>query len=96
VKAGSPVQVTLTNKGTADHDFVIAGMPAKNIDDDTRRGSQDSGHDHSAEAGVIAGHAKPGATARIWFTPVERGRYEFYCSVTGHREAGMVGTLTVE
>jgi uncharacterized cupredoxin-like copper-binding protein len=24
------------------------------------------------------------------------GKYEFYCPVPGHKEAGMVGTLTVE
>ncbi len=27
---------------------------------------------------------------------VEPGEYEFYCSVPGHREGGMVGTLTVK
>ncbi len=26
----------------------------------------------------------------------EAGEYEYYCRLPGHREAGMVGTLTVE
>jgi plastocyanin len=29
------------------------------------------------------------------FTPDAAGTYEYYCDVPGHRDAGMVGTLTV-
>lgn len=102
VRAGTPVQIILSNPDIVDHDIVIVDMPASNIDDDTRRAEGDSAHDeethdHAAVGtGAIAGHALPGATARVWFTPQQRGRYQFYCSVSGHREAGMVGTLIVE
>jgi uncharacterized cupredoxin-like copper-binding protein len=102
VRAGSPVQVILTNPDAVDHDIVLLDVPASSIDDDTRRtegggGHDESAHDHSAvEVGAIVGHAAPGATARVWFTPKQRGRYEFYCSVSGHREAGMEGVLIVE
>ena len=41
-------------------------------------------------------HAAPKANATAEFTPTASGAYEFYCSIPGHREAGMKGTLTVQ
>ncbi len=41
-------------------------------------------------------HAGPKASATVEFTPTAAGTYEFYCSIPGHREAGMKGTLIVQ
>ena len=41
-------------------------------------------------------HAAPKASATVDFTPTAAGSYEFYCSIPGHREAGMKGTLIVQ
>jgi len=37
-----------------------------------------------------------GETSEGTLTDTAAGTYEFYCTVPGHKEAGMVGTLTVE
>ena len=43
-------------------------------------------------AGPVVG---PGGTSTVSAT-LKPGKYTFYCTVPGHRQAGMVGTLTVK
>lgn len=38
---------------------------------------------------------KPGAQAEWVFVPIKSGSYALHCSVPGHTEAGMTGTVTV-
>lgn len=37
----------------------------------------------------------PGDAAKITFTPAKAGNFKFWCSVSGHRDAEMEGTLIV-
>lgn len=38
---------------------------------------------------------RPGAEAEWVFVPQKSGTYELHCSIPGHSEAGMVGTITI-
>jgi plastocyanin len=38
----------------------------------------------------------PGQTTSVTFTPDRTGTFQFYCSVPGHKDQGMVGQLTVK
>jgi len=46
--------------------------------------------------GVKIQAIQPGKTVEVSFTPKTKGRYPIVCSVPGHKEAGMTGTLVVE
>jgi uncharacterized cupredoxin-like copper-binding protein len=39
---------------------------------------------------------KPGETGKMDVTFSEAGTYEFVCTIPGHKEAGMKGTMTIE
>jgi len=94
VKVGEPVQLTINNVGALEHDFVIEQIDA------ATKVIQDSGseehHAHGAEAKYdLHVSAQVGETSIIEFTVNEPGTYQFFCSVPGHKDAGMVGELTV-
>ena len=46
-------------------------------------------------AGSLKTVAKPGQTTTLEFTPTKSGAYEYVCTIPGHKEAGMKGTMTV-
>ena len=90
VKVGQPVEVTIRNVGTADHDFVVSALPAKDV---KRVTGGHGGHGEGSEE--IVGHAKPKQTFTVRFTPLQTGDFDIFRSLPGHKEGGMVGVLTV-
>lgn len=98
VKAGQPVKLTLQNDGVLEHDFTIVQIPLTGDAMATELGAEEAaGHDMSdmeAEADVHVA-ALMDISNTVSFTPLQSGEYEFYCTVAGHKEAGMIGTLAV-
>ena len=58
---------------------------------------EETGMDEHEEHAAYAIHAltQPGGSTTITFTALEAGEYEIFCTVQGHKDAGMIGTLVV-
>lgn len=97
VTAGQPVRLTFENEDAMEHDLSVVEIPLTLMSADSDATSM-PGHDMSGMADVPDLHvaAGMGQNASVEFTPSKPGTYEFYCTVPGHKEAGMVGTLVVK
>lgn len=90
IPAGKTVKLVLHNsdKGTehdlASDDLIVAMM-------------QGGGHGGSMPgmSSKLAVHTKEGETSSVIFKADKPGTYNIYCTVPGHKAAGMVGTITV-
>ena len=96
VTAGQPVELTLQNTGAVEHDWSVreielAGNPTAA---EETGGGHMAGDTHDAPKLHVA--AGPGSQGKLTFTPSKAGAYEVYCTVAGHKEAGMIGMLTVK
>ncbi len=84
LKVGQQVKVTLVNKGAVEHDLhsevLDFGVPAGM--------SGMSGMEHETVA--------PGKSASATLTPRKKGTFEFWCTIPGHKDAGMKGTFVVQ
>jgi len=94
VPVGQPVVLTLKNEGLVEHDFVIEKIDVTNV---VAQDGGSEGHDaHGIEANYdLHISTQAGETSILQFTVAEPGTYEIFCSVAGHKEAGMVGELIV-
>lgn len=107
VPAGEEVTVELVAESTVEHDLVVEDAAGDVMVGDEGHG--DEGHDEEEEeadehdddamdmeeSDVHIAHADAGDTVTATFTVGEAGEYVLFCSVPGHRSAGMEATLTV-
>lgn len=93
VPAGQSVTLLLKNTGKVEHDFVIDKINVTDV------AASDSGpaehHQMNQPEYDLHFFAKAGETANLKFTALEPGTYEIFCSIEGHKEAGMIGELIV-
>ncbi len=90
---GAALRVTLSEfKFTPDRWEVSAGAPVKL----ELKNAGTVEHDFAVEQVAMKVHAPAGRTVEKTVGALAAGTYQVLCSIPGHKEAGMVGTLTVK
>ena len=86
VPAGSTVEVAASNLGGINHSWALVA-----------EGVEFASSDEVDESQIIAttGEVEIGQSGAVSFTAPGAGTYQVVCTVSGHIEVGMTGTLTV-
>lgn len=87
--AGKSYKLILDNPSNQKHYFT-----AKDFADASWTRKVDAGN-VEIKGAIHELELRPGAIAQWVFTPMKPGDYDLYCSVPGHKEAGMVGKIAI-
>jgi len=94
---GAPQPVTINVKGGDDFKFDPGAITVKVGQAVTVNLTNGGALDHTflIDELNVKIEVKPGQSGTATFTPSAAGTFVIYCNVPGHKEGGMVGTLTV-
>jgi uncharacterized cupredoxin-like copper-binding protein len=91
VKRGEQIKFIITNADLLAHEFILANTADNLKHAALMKKFPDMEHDDPNGKSV-----QPGAKAELLWRFSKTGTFEFSCLIPGHREAGMVGTVTVK
>lgn len=91
VRKGEQIKFVLRNNGELDHEFVLASLAENLRHAEAMKKNPDMEHDDPN-----AKRLQPKGTAEIVWKFTKAGEFEFACLIPGHREGGMIGTVTVK
>jgi plastocyanin len=99
VPARQPVEITFINKGASFHNWAAPDLAATGIQVISMPNDLPDVYIHEMTKLINEGHpmiaAGPHQSAVIRFTPLHGGTYQMLCTIPGHKETSMVGTLAV-
>ena len=90
VNVGQPVKLVLKNNGTVLHDFVSTDAMVEVMEE---HGAM---HDMGGMETAMHAAIEAGQQSTLEFKATQAGTYTFYCTIAGHKEAGMTGKLIVK
>ncbi|HLF79955.1 MAG TPA: cupredoxin domain-containing protein [Dehalococcoidia bacterium] len=90
IPAGQTVTIKLKNVTKQAHDLEVQRLQVEMM------GGHEAAQGHAgAMPGTLALHTEKGKTVSATFKADRPGTYEFWCTISGHKEQGMVGKLVV-
>jgi len=90
VPAGQEVTLKLKNVTKQAHDLEVQALRVQ-----VSGNAHDAGGHEGAAPGTLALHTARKKTASITFTADQKGTFDVWCTISGHKELGMIARLIV-
>ena len=91
VKRGEQIRFVIRNVGEDDHEFLLA-----TTEENLKHAEDMKKHPHMEHEDPNALRLKPNKSAEIVWKFTKSGTFEYSCLIPGHRESGMIGSVTVK